>query len=882
MSAPNCTTCPYCGVGCGVKIEQANAVFTVSGDAAHPANQGRLCVKGSALGETLGLTGRLLHPEVDGQTVGWPQALDTVAQRFSEIIEQHGPQAVAFYASGQLLTEDYYVANKLMKGYIGVANIDTNSRLCMASAVVGYKRAFGGDAVPASYQDIELADLVILCGSNTAWAHPVAYQRLVKARQQRPHMKVVVIDPRETATCEDADLHLPLRPGSDAALFNGALHWLEQQAQLDEEFLQQHTEGVQVALAAAAQWPPERVAEFCDLPLSAVMAFFCLLAGSENWLTLYSMGINQSSSGADKCNAIINLHLATGRIGKPGSGPFSLTGQPNAMGGREVGGLANQLAAHMGFSAEDTERVQRFWGSPHIARQPGLNAVELFRAVAAGHVKAVWIMGTNPVVSLPDADLVRQALKDCPLVVVSEVMAATDTAELAHIRLPALAWGEKEGSVTNSERCISRQRAFLPVPGEAKADWWILSQVAARLGFAEAFAYQHPAEIFREHAALSGFENQGSRAFDISGLAQYDRQQWLQMSPMQWPINAQHPLGCQRLFSDGRFLHPGGKARLLPITPQLPRNAPSPQYPLVLNTGRIRDQWHTMTRTGQAARLMRHISEPFCEIHPQDAAPLGIAEGHLVRLSSPHGWMIARAQVNAGQRQGSVFVPMHWNAQFTAQGRVDSLIPPVVDAHSGQPESKHAPVRVSRWHNRWQAEIFLRRNVAPPAGIYWSRVAQQAVTHFIMAGPQPVEDWPEWLQQRFGLDGLTLQTAHLSQHGFHLIGWRQGEVQLAFYARGCALELDRAAILLAFELPPHSGPQRLALLGGRSAPGQVMEGATVCSCFGVGENRIIGAIQQGCHSTAALGEQLQCGTNCGSCLPELKKLIQQHAAQQVA
>ncbi|CAI1627003.1 Nitrate reductase [Serratia ficaria] len=883
MSAGHCTTCPYCGVGCGVTLERrADGALAVSGDAQHPANQGRLCVKGSALGETLDLAGRLLHPQIDGRRAGWGEALEQVAQRFGQVIEQHGPQAVAFYASGQLLTEDYYVANKLMKGFIGAANIDTNSRLCMASAVVGYKRAFGGDAVPCSYQDIELADLVILTGSNTAWAHPVVYQRLVKARQQRPQMRVVVIDPRETATCDIADLHLALRPGSDAALFNGALHWLARHDGLDRRFLRRHAEGVEATLASAAQWPPERVAEFCRLPMAAVTAFFDLLSEADNWLTLYSMGINQSSSGADKCNAIINLHLAGGRIGKAGCGPFSITGQPNAMGGREVGGLANQLAAHMGFSASDTDRVRRFWQAPHIARQPGLNAVELFQAIASGQVKAVWIMGTNPAVSLPDADAVRQALKRCPLVVVSEVMAATDTAELAHIRLPALAWGEKEGSVTNSERCISRQRAFLPAPGEARADWWILSQVAQRMGHGAAFAYRHPAEIFAEHAALSGFENQGTRAFDISGLATLTPAQWYRMAPVQWPVNAQHPAGCRRLFADGRFFHADGKARLLPIAPQLPKNAPSAAYPLVLNTGRIRDQWHTMTRTGKAARLMRHLSEPFCEIHPQDAAPLGIDHRCLVRLDTPHGWMLARAQINPGQQRGSLFAPMHWNGQFTAQGRVDSLIPPVVDPDSGQPESKHAPVRVSRWRTAWQAEIFLRAEAPAPAGIYWSRVTQEGATHYIMAGASPVDDWRRWLLRHFPADELTLQTAQLAQHGFHAIGWLQGRVALAFYVGRGAPELERSSILQAFEQPPAPGAQRLALLAGRGAADRPAAGATICSCFGVGEKRIIAAIAEGCHSAAALGERLQCGTNCGSCLPELKKLIQQHASRRVA
>ncbi|MCS4266127.1 nitrate reductase [Serratia sp. BIGb0163] len=883
MSAVHCTTCPYCGVGCGVAIEQhSNGELTVGGDVTHPANQGRLCVKGSALGETLSLTGRLLQPQVDGLPVSWDQALEQVAQRFSQIIEQYGPQAVAFYASGQLLTEDYYVANKLMKGFIGAANIDTNSRLCMASAVVGYKRAFGGDVVPCCYEDIEQADLVILTGSNTAWAHPVVYQRLVKARKLRPQMWVVVIDPRETATCDIADLHLPLRPGSDAALFTGGLHWLAEQQALDTAFLQRHASGTEATLAAAADWTPQRVADFCELPLSAVLAFFHLLTASRNWVTLYSMGINQSASGSDKCNAIINLHLAGGRIGRAGSGPFSITGQPNAMGGREVGGLANQLAAHMSFNSEDTDRVQRFWRSPRIAQQPGLNAVDLFQAIAAGQVKAVWIMGTNPVVSLPDADAVRQALKNCPLVVVSEVMAMTDTAELAHIRLPALAWGEKEGSVTNSERCISRQRAFLPAPGQARADWWILSQVAQRMGYGTAFGYQHPSEIFSEHAALSGFENNGTRAFDISQLAGWDLQQWLQMAPVQWPVNTRHPVGCRRMFDDGRFFHADGKARLLPVTPRLPQNALSPGYPLVLNTGRIRDQWHTMTRTGKAARLMRHLSEPFCEIHPQDAVELGIADSSLVRLSSPHGWMLARALYHPGQRRGSLFAPMHWNGQFTAQGRVDSLIPPIVDADSGQPESKHAPVRASHWPTSWQAEIFIRAEVAAPKGIYWSRVAQDGLTHYIMAGQRPIEDWQAWLQRHFSLEGMTLQTAQLAQRGLHLIGWRQGEVQLAFYVRQQAPQLDRPAILRAFEQAPTAGAERLALLAGRGAPGQSAAGATICSCFGVGENRIIAAIQAGCHSAEALGARLQCGTNCGSCLPELKKLIQQHASQRVA
>ena len=532
------TTCAYCGVGCGVSMQPHADGFAASGDPQHPANHGRLCVKGSALGETLGLQGRLLQPEIHHQPVSWSQALDAVAQGLQATMDEYGPQSVAFYGSGQLLTEDYYVANKLMKGFIGAGNMDTNSRLCMSSAVVGYKRAFGADAVPCNYEDLELADCVILVGSNTAWAHPVVYQRLVKAKANRPDMQIIVVDPRTTATCDLADLHLALRPGADAALFCGALNALAETGKLDTDFLQNHTLGATETLRAAQAWSLDKTAEYCGLPSSQLQAFYQRVADSQRMVTLYSMGINQSTSGVDKCNAIINLHLASGHIGRPGCGPFSITGQPNAMGGREVGGLANQLACHMGFTPTEVDRVSRFWKSDSVARAPGLSAVELFHAIESGEIKAVWIMGTNPLVSLPDADRVRAGLARCPLVIVSDIMRDTDTTRFAHILLPALGWGEKNGTVTNSERCISRQRSFLTAPGEAKPDWWILSQVAQRLGFGDAFAWQHPADIFREHASLSGFENAGERAFDISGLAQLSNEQWDAMRPIQWPVNA--------------------------------------------------------------------------------------------------------------------------------------------------------------------------------------------------------------------------------------------------------------------------------------------------------------------------------------------------------
>ena len=484
------TTCPYCGVGCGVLATVIDGAVSVRGDDAHPANFGRLCVKGSALGETTGVEGRLLQPSVDGHDVSWEQALDAAGERLQAIIAEHGPQAVAFYASGQLLTEDYYAANKLMKGFIGAANIDTNSRLCMSSAVTGYKRAWGADVVPCSYEDVERSDLVVLVGSNAAWAHPVIYQRLVQAKQQNPQMKVVVIDPRRTATCDIADRHLAIAPGTDAGLFVGLLNAIVKRGGCVDDFAD-----APAAREAAQSWGVERVAAFCGLPPEEVSAFYQDFIAAPKAITLYTMGINQSSSGSDKCNAIINVHLASGKFGREGCGPFSLTGQPNAMGGREVGGLATMLAAHMNFEPADLARVARFWGTERLAQTPGLMAVELFAAIGRGEVKAVWIMGTNPAVSLPDSHAVSQALKRCPLVIVSEIAAQTETSQYAHIRFPALGWGEKNGTVTNSERRISRQRAFLPAPGEARADWWIIARVAERLGFGAAFAWQHPHEV---------------------------------------------------------------------------------------------------------------------------------------------------------------------------------------------------------------------------------------------------------------------------------------------------------------------------------------------------------------------------------------------------
>lgn len=861
------TTCPYCGVGCGVVAQRdESGAVSVRGDAQHPANFGRLCVKGAALGETTGLEGRLLYPEIDGERASWETALDTAAARLSAIIEKHGPQAVAFYASGQLLTEDYYAANKLMKGFIGAANIDTNSRLCMSSAVVGYKRAFGADAVPCNYDDIEQTDLLIFVGSNAAWAHPVLYQRIAAAKEARPAMKIVVIDPRRTATCDIADLHLALAPGSDAGLFVGLLNALAGRP-APETF-----DGQAQALAAARDWSVARVAQFCGLKDADVARFYDWFLSAPTAMTLYTMGINQSSSGSDKCNAIINVHLASGKIGRPGCGPFSLTGQPNAMGGREVGGLANQLACHMAFEPADIARLGRFWGSERIAQTPGLMAVELFDAIGRGEVKAVWIMGTNPAVSLPDSDAVRQALARCELVIVSDITAQTDTAAFAHIRFPAQGWGEKNGTVTNSERRISRQRPFLPAPGETRPDWWMVAQMARRLGHGEAFAWQHPHEIFCEHAALSGFENDGARAFDISALSGLTCDEYDALAPVQWPVTAQQPQGTPRLLATGAGWR-GGRLNMVAVTPAPPQARPGASYPLWLNTGRIRDQWHTMTRTGGVARLMQHQPLPRVSVHPDDAARAGISEGDLVEVASVQGFMVGWAALSDAQTPGALFAPMHWNARFASHGRVNALVAPVCCPHSGQPESKQTAVRLRKRHTAWQGELFCRALPTLAPDMLWWRRAWEGGAHVTLAGRLPPQ---RWLRELAEHEGWLMQYAEGAGR-FHALAWRDGALMLAFYSAVRCPVVESEAIAAAFSEPPGTPAARHALLAGRRANNAPAKGRIICSCFGVGETAIRAAIAGGCDSAKRLGETLRCGTNCGSCVPELKALLAQRA-----
>ena len=874
------TTCPYCGVGCGVlATPDGRGGVSVAGNPAHPANYGRLCSKGAALGQTIDLEGRLLHPRVGGERRTWDEALDKVAGGFRRVIAEHGPDAVAFYVSGQLLTEDYYVANKLMKGFIGSANIDTNSRLCMSSSVAGHKRAFGMDTVPCAYEDLERAKLIVLTGSNAAWCHPVLYQRIARARKENPDLMIVVIDPRRTPTCDIADLHLPLKSGTDSILFNGLLCYLDDNDEQNALFLEQATEGAEGALAAARAASPDvsQVAKQCALEEADVARFYRLFARTERVVTVYSQGINQSTSGTDKVNAIINCHLYTGRIGRPGMGPFSFTGQPNAMGGREVGGLANQLAAHMDIAVEEhRELVQRFWNSPAIPQREGLKAVDLFGAIERGEVKAVWIMGTNPAVSLPDADRARAALRKCELVVVSDCVAGTDTTACAHILLPALAWGEKDGTVTNSERRLSRQRPFLPAPGEARADWRIICAVARRMGHGGAFGYASVADIFREHAALSGFENGGKRDFDISALSRISDLDYDSLEPVQWPINEAGE-GTVRLFGNGRFFTASGRARFVAVTPRPPANPPDDTFPLVLNTGRVRDQWHTMTRTGKAARLTEHSPEPYAEIHPGDAERHGVREGELVRIFSRWGEVIVRAVVSDEQQRGSVFVPMHWNDQFASHGCVDVLVNPACDPVSGQPELKHTPVRMRRYEPAWHGFILSRRRLDITGASYWAVAKGEGYHHYEIAGEQAIGDWMAWSRGMLCTSDSDvnwveyLDKAGRQYRGVRMVGDR---VESCIFIAPSHKLPSRSWLAGLFAKDRLDDQERRGLLLGKAPPGQEDVGHIVCACFSVGVNTIVKSIREnGLDTVEALGEALKAGTNCGSCVPELKSLI---------
>jgi assimilatory nitrate reductase catalytic subunit len=848
------TSCAYCGVGCGiVATPTGERSATIKGDADHPANFGRLCSKGTHLGETIGLEGRLLYPEIGGARTDWESALSHVAERFTATIAEHGPESVAFYVSGQLLTEDYYVANKLMKGFIGTANIDTNSRLCMASAVAAHVRAFGEDVVPCSYGDLEDADLILLVGSNTAWCHPVIWQRIEAAREKRG-TKLVVIDPRRTETAERADLHLAIAPDSDVALFMGLLAEMKARGQLDRGYLAEHV------ATPDGFWDSATidVANACDVPQAQLDELYGLFAANPRTVTLFSQGANQSVAGTDKGNAIINLHLATGRIGKPGMGPFSITGQPNAMGGREVGGLASTLAVHMGFSEAERDRAQRFWGSPAICPGPGLRAVDMFNAVADGRIKAIWVMATNPAVSMPDANAVRAALAACPLVVVSDCISETDTTAFAHVKLPALGWGEKDGTVTNSERMISRQRGFLAAPGEARPDWWIMAEVAKLMGWGEAFDYPNAAAIFREYAAQTGFENDGARILDISDKADLTDADYNAMEPFLW--------GGISPFATGRYSTPGGKARLVPVI-FAPRADDDSRFTLRLNTGRYRDQWHSMTRTALSPRLSQHRREPLVEVHPDMVVRFGLDDGGLAVVETAQGQSVFRVAATANQRHQELFVPMHWTDQTSGGGRMGFLPSQARDPLSGQPGFKNTPASIRAWQPRWTGFLVATDLNTIPDCTYWTRVR---TPH-------------GWLVELAGdADPAALLALLPDGERAEVSDTKRGIVRAAVLSGG----LLQAALFITGDrsLPPRDwliaqlggeGASPVELLAGRPATPAPDHGPIVCVCFDVGMTTIVEAIAaQSLTSVEAVGAALGAGTNCGSCRPAIARMLE--------
>jgi len=887
-SAPVRTTCPYCGVGCGVlATPDGRGGATIAGETEHPANRGRLCSKGSALGETLGLGSRVLHPLKRNMAgsydrVSWNEALDAVASGLRAIMAEHGPEAIAFYLSGQFLTEDYYVANKLAKGFIGTPHVDTNSRLCMSSTVAAQRRVLGSDTVPGAYEDIDSADLIVLVGSNTAWCHPVLFRRMQDNRRERG-ARLVVLDPRVTATADDADMVLTLKPGSDAALFAGLLVHLAGSGLIDRTYISRHVAGFDETLANAREIAPDTttVSTLTDLPEERIAAFYELWASTPHVVTAWSQGVNQSAQGTDKVAAILNCHLATGRIGRPGCGPFSLTGQPNAMGGREVGGLANTLAAHMGYAPDEIDRVRRFWQASNIARREGLKAVQMLEAAAEGSIRAMWVMATNPAVSLPDADRVRAALTGLDLFIVSENVLSNDTlAAKPHYILPAAAWGEKDGTVTNSERRISRQRAFLPLPGEVKADWWIVCEVAKRLGFGEAFAYTGPQEIYVEHAALSAFENNGTRDFDIGAHASLDRAGYDGLRPVQWPVPTHLPQGTARLFGDGNFFGPGRRAQMRPLAmPKLAATA-SEAFPLLLNTGRVRDHWHTMTRTGLSPRLSAHIAEPSVYLHPTDITRFGLDEGGFARLASAHGTAVLKVAADGGIAEGAAFAPIHWSGETASDARIGALTQPVCDPFSGQPEMKATPVSVTPIAYRSEGFVLSREPFALPEESWWARLAVHGGEGRLFATDAPVDAMAALMRDRFSADELT-ELIDRDGGGYRCAVIREGRLVAALFLAPTGRAPLWDTVKAAFADPVAIVESRLALLSGRS-PGGTDPGPTVCACFGVGLNAIRAAFEAGAATAEEIGAQLRAGTNCGSCLPEIRRIGAQMPARETA
>ena len=918
------STCPYCGVGCGVIIEAQGAQITgVRGDPEHPANFGRLCTKGSTLHLTAshGITTqtRLLQPQLrerrdaERAVVGWDHALDTATRRFADVIAAHGPDAVGFYISGQLLTEDYYVFNKLAKGLIGTNNVDTNSRLCMSSAVAGYKQTLGADAPPACYDDLNFASTLFIAGSNTAFAHPILFRRIEDAKRANPALRCIVVDPRRTATAEVADLFLQILPGTDVALFHGMLHVMLWEGWIDSAYIATHTSGFEALKARVRDFAPKDAASICGVKEAELVQAARWFAGLDDVasgvprkpaLSLYCQGLNQSSSGTAKNAALINLHLATGQIGKAGAGPFSLTGQPNAMGGREVGGLANLLSAHRDMAnPQHRAEVARLWNVADVPSKPGKTAVEMFEAAAAGEIKALWIACTNPAQSMPDLSTVRRALERCEFVVVQEAFATTATCAYADLLLPATTWGEKQGTVTNSERRISRVRAAVPAAGEARDDWKIAAEFARRLEAKlrpdqpSGFAHQTPEAVWNEHR-----ESTRGRDLDITGLSYA----LLDVAPQQWPFVTGAAVGKARLYEDGVFPTSDGKAHFVDapyVQVAEPRDV---RYPFSLNTGRLRDQWHGMSRTGSIGRLFGHVPEPQIEMNAQDMARLSLTEGDLVQVTSRRGSIVLPASASRQMAPAQTFIAMHWGEEFlsgsTSIGEraagVNALTSPAYCPSSKQPELKHAAVKILKAELPWKllcvawldgaAALRARAQLSPlmaafpfaacvpfgreRSGVLFRAAAFEAVGEELIAR----------IETALGLD--TQEVLHYAdkrrgQRRSMRLATVKGDTRLeGFLLAGDISAQAWVKPLLQDELPAQAYGRLLLVPGAKAPVAVASRGKQVCSCFDVSETQIDGVLQSAAGSAdarlAQLQDQLKCGTHCGSCVPELKRMVQ--------
>ncbi|MFH4525747.1 molybdopterin-dependent oxidoreductase [Vibrio diabolicus] len=858
------TTCPYCGVGCGIEISNNKII----GDALHPANSGSLCVKGVALAESLQMPSRLLYPKLREKEVSWQSVTDLIAQEIHQTKAEFGPDSVAMYVSGQLLTEDYYVANKLMKGYVGSANIDTNSRLCMSSAVAAHVRAFGEDVVPVNYDDIDKTELLIICGANTAWTHPVLFRRIQQARENNPNLKLVVIDPRETVTAQQADLHLPIKNDGDVSLFNGLIKFLIEQQCIDSEYINSHTDGFDALVEEVSdlRYDVTNLTSSIGISEEKITTFFQWFAQSPTAITLFCQGVNQAENGVDKGNAIINAHLATGKIAKSGCGPFSITGQPNAMGGREVGGLANQLAVHRAFDADSIKQVQAFWDSPEIATKPGLKAVELFEAVERGEIKVLWIMATNPVVSLPDNQMVKRALEACPFVIVSDITAESDVAKYADVLLPAAGWGEKQGMVTNSERRMSRQRQFQIPPGEVKPDWWAISQVGQALCTLEktqnGFAFTSERAVFREYAAMTGMNADSPLKLNLSEYANLTEQEYEEWVPTQW--------GGERPFADGIYSHPDGKARFV-VTSELPQRLERTKG-WWLNTGRQRDQWHTMTRTGHIAHLAASELEPTVYMNTLSATQNRLKAGQLTKLFQPtsNTSIYAKVAIDEGLGFQELFMSMHWAGRYGGESSVNAIINSAKDPISGQPAFKSSYVEVQDAAVKTYG-MFIGTQFDSGKFLYSAFQAESNLGIWRFA-----HDKRPKKQSFCRTEKSRRITIDIAQ------GWLAVDYDLVGDVR-----IIRSVLVVSSEPIQTDYTNFTHLIGKPMELSQLLtiiqsqsSAKLVCSCFRVTDKQIHDAMEkQDCTSLTQLQNKLKCGTNCGSCVSQIKQMVDSHQHQ---